>query len=65
MCQEDLHRLALAIRATLGIEVLVWLTDVAGQSRKEAVEIMRSSRRWVQPISERARAADTRFPLSS
>jgi len=35
----------LAIRATLGIEALVWLTDVAGVSRGEAVDIMRSSAR--------------------
>ena len=43
--EEDLHRLALAIRATLGIEALVWLTDVARLSRQEAVVIMRSSAR--------------------
>lgn len=42
---EDLHRLVLAIRATLGIEAMVWLTDVAGVSRDEAVDIMRSSAR--------------------
>jgi predicted DNA-binding protein (UPF0251 family) len=35
----------LAIRATIGIEALVWLTDVAGLSREEAVDIMRSSAR--------------------
>ncbi len=35
----------LAIRATLGIEALVWLTDIAGLSGDEAVEIMRSSAR--------------------
>ena len=40
-----LRRLVLAIRATLGIEALVWLTDVAGVSRGEAVDIMRSSAR--------------------
>jgi AcrR family transcriptional regulator len=40
-----LHRLVLAIRATLGIEALVWLTDIAGLSGAEAVEIMRSSAR--------------------
>jgi AcrR family transcriptional regulator len=40
---RDLHRLVLAIRATTGIEALVWLTDVAGISRQEAVDIMRSS----------------------
>lgn len=43
--EPDLRRLVLAIRATLGIEALVWLTDVAGVSRKQAVEIMRSSAR--------------------
>jgi hypothetical protein len=39
----ELRRLALAIRATLGIEALVWLTDVAGLSRDEAADLMRSS----------------------
>ena len=45
MPKRELHRLVLAIRATLGIEALVWLTDVAGVSRGEAVDIMRSSAR--------------------
>jgi hypothetical protein len=39
------HRLALAIRATLGIEALVWLTDVGGLSREDATDLMRSSAR--------------------
>jgi hypothetical protein len=43
--ERELHRLALAIRATTGIEAMVWLTDVAGVSREEAVDIMRSSAR--------------------
>jgi AcrR family transcriptional regulator len=43
--KRDLRRLVLAIRATLGIEALVWLTDVAGVPRKQAVDIMRSSAR--------------------
>jgi len=43
--ERDLHRLVLAIRATTGIEALVWLTDVAGISRREAIDIMRSSAR--------------------
>ena len=43
--ETQLHRLALAIRATLGIEAMVWLTDVAGLSRDDAVELMRSSAR--------------------
>jgi AcrR family transcriptional regulator len=45
MPAPELHRLVLAIRATLGIESLVWLTDIAGLSGEEAVEIMRSSAR--------------------
>jgi len=43
MGETKLRRLALAIRATFGIEALVWLTDVAGLSRTEAVKLMRSS----------------------
>jgi AcrR family transcriptional regulator len=39
----ELRRLVLAIRATSGIEALVWLTDVAGLSRQEASELMRWS----------------------
>ena len=30
------------IGATLGIETLVWLSDMGGLSREEAVEVMRS-----------------------
>jgi AcrR family transcriptional regulator len=45
MSEEKVHRLVLAIRATMGIEALVWLTDVAGVSRPEAVGIMRLSAR--------------------
>jgi AcrR family transcriptional regulator len=45
MPARDLRRLVLAIRATLGIEAMVWLTDVGGVSREEAVDIMRSSAR--------------------
>ncbi len=43
--RRELRRLALAIRATVGIEPLAWLVDVGGVSRDEAVEIMRSSAR--------------------
>ncbi len=38
-----LHKLVLAIRSATGIEALVWLTDMAGLSRPEAVELMRWS----------------------
>jgi AcrR family transcriptional regulator len=37
------RRVVLAIRSACGIEALVWLTDVAGLSRKQAAELMRWS----------------------
>jgi AcrR family transcriptional regulator len=37
---QELRRLVLAIRAAVGIEALVWLTDVAGLSREEAADLM-------------------------
>jgi AcrR family transcriptional regulator len=43
--KREIRRLTLAIRATVGIEALVWLTDVGGLSRAEAVDLMRSSAR--------------------
>jgi AcrR family transcriptional regulator len=43
LTERDLRRLILAIRSAAGIESLVWLTDIAGLSRKEAVELMRWS----------------------
>lgn len=45
MPAAELRRLVLAIRATTGIEALVWLTDVADIPRAEAIELMRSSAR--------------------
>jgi AcrR family transcriptional regulator len=41
LTKPERRRLALAIRVSVGIEALVWLTDVAGLSRKEAVKTMR------------------------
>ena len=41
----ELQRLVLAIRATTGIEALVWLTDVGGLTPHEAEQLMRSSAR--------------------
>jgi hypothetical protein len=37
------RRLAIAIRSATGIESFVWLVDVAGQSRDEALKILRWS----------------------
>jgi AcrR family transcriptional regulator len=45
MPQPELRRLVYGIGATLGIEALVWLTDMGGLSREEAVEVMRSNAR--------------------
>ena len=41
----EVRRLALAVRVAVGIEALVWLTDVAGLSHDDAVDLMRSSAR--------------------
>ena len=41
MPETERHRLALAIRTTIGVEALVWLTDVAGLSRNDAGDLMR------------------------
>lgn len=43
--KSALRRLVLAIRASIGIEALVWLTDVAGLSREEALRNMQWSAR--------------------
>jgi AcrR family transcriptional regulator len=43
MPAAEVRRLALAIRSATGIEALVWLTDVAGLSRRDARKLMRWS----------------------
>jgi AcrR family transcriptional regulator len=43
--KRDLDRVVLAIAAAVGIDALVWLTDIAGLSRPEAVAVMRWSAR--------------------
>jgi AcrR family transcriptional regulator len=45
MPEAELHRLALAIRCAVGIEALVWLTDIGGLSREQAADLMRWSAR--------------------
>lgn len=42
---DGVRRVALAIRSAIGIEALVWLTDVAGQTHDEAADTMRWSAR--------------------
>jgi AcrR family transcriptional regulator len=62
LAATELRRLVLAIRATLGIEALVWLTDVAGLSRDEAADLMRSSARTLlrSALAEAAITDDSR-----
>ncbi len=43
MCDAGIHSLALAIRSAIGIEALVWLTDIGHLTREEAVASMRWS----------------------
>jgi AcrR family transcriptional regulator len=43
LTDHGVHALALAVRSAIGIEALVWLTDVGGLSRPQAVESMRWS----------------------
>jgi AcrR family transcriptional regulator len=43
--EPELERLVLAIASAVGIDSLVWLTDIGGLSREEAVEVMRFSSR--------------------
>lgn len=40
LSEQEIHRLVVAIRSAVGIEALVWLTDVAELSRDEAVTLM-------------------------
>ena len=43
MSDGDLDRLVLAITAATGIEVFVWLTDIARLTADEAIDVMRFS----------------------
>lgn len=45
----DLRRLAIHLRAVAGIESYVWLTDVAGLSADDAIEIMRTNATTLLP----------------
>lgn len=43
MSAKEIGRLARAIRAAAGIEALIWLCDVGGLTRRDAVELMKWS----------------------
>ena len=58
MSDEDVHRLAIAVRSATGIEALVWLTDIAGLSRDDATTLMRWSARAMLDAA-RAGAAES------
>jgi AcrR family transcriptional regulator len=51
------RRLAIAIRAAAGIETLVWMTDIAGLSRREAASTMRTTARALLDAALRERDA--------
>lgn len=51
--ESGIRRLAIAIRSAIGIESFVWLTDVAGLTRAEAVNTMRWSARSMLAAAER------------
>jgi hypothetical protein len=40
LTDAEIHGLALSVRSAVGIESLVWLTDIAGLTRAEAAERM-------------------------
>jgi hypothetical protein len=57
--ERELRRLVLGIGATLGIEALIWLTDMGGLSREEAVEVMRpNARTLLRSALERPESAE-------
>jgi AcrR family transcriptional regulator len=58
--QAELRRLAVTIRSATGIEAFVWLVDVAGLSRNDAVKTLR----WSARTLLRGALAD-RAPLDS
>ncbi|ALV46542.1 transcriptional regulator [Arthrobacter alpinus] len=43
LSDAEIHRLVLAVRSATGIEALVWLVDIGGLSREEALASMRWS----------------------
>jgi AcrR family transcriptional regulator len=45
LSERDLQRVTLAIASAVGIDALVWLTDIARLSRPQAVDVMRWSAR--------------------
>jgi hypothetical protein len=65
LSRTEVRRLVLAVRATTGIEALVWLTDVAGLSRNEALTLMRWSAAGLLRSAVEGRASARRRRASS
>jgi AcrR family transcriptional regulator len=61
LTRAEVGRLTLAIRSAVGIEALVWLTDVGGLSRTDAAEVMLWSAR---SLLRAALAGDPPPPMS-
>jgi AcrR family transcriptional regulator len=61
LTDAEIHRLALSVRGAVGIESLVWLTDIAGLTRQEAAERMLWSARalLLQALADADRATST------
>jgi AcrR family transcriptional regulator len=59
---KQLRQLVLSVRATIGIEAIVWLVDVAGLSRNDAVALTRWS---AQALLQRATTVPPPTPSRS
>lgn len=59
---KQLRQLVLSVRATIGIEAIVWLVDVAGLSRNDAVALTRWS---AQALLQRATTVPPPIPSRS
>jgi hypothetical protein len=61
LSDAEIHRLALSVRSAVGIESLVWLTDIGGLTREEATERMLWSARALlrQALAEADPATST------
>jgi len=62
LSDEQVRQLVLSIRATIGIEAIVWLVDVAGLSRDDAVALTRWS---AQALLQRATTVPPPTPSRS
>ncbi len=62
LSDEQFHHLVLSVRATIGIEAIVWLVDVAGLTRGQAVALTRWS---AQALLQRATTDPPPTPTQS